>query len=365
MKASPAIVFAALLSLGDVLRAQTAPLPPQPDIQQWIGTTNAQWQAAYDRDVTDAFKAGFEKLRWQYSGALDAALAKAINAGDLDTAVAIRAERERFATSGVLPPKDGEKDPATVKQIRATTRQQILRLEQDAAARTKALHAQYDKVLEQAQTQLTQAGRLDDALLLKKNREAIAAKWLAGPTTAAAGLGQPAKRPSTTTGTGSGMQPPAGANLVKNGTFENGIDGWNLGTGTGGNSIAVDSTERHNGKPSLRITNAEPGRTAATQKIAVKPNTRYQISAWIKTRDVESDKSDAKNGACVGVAGGYKKSQNVSKTKAWALVTAEFVTGDEQEITFGPSLGWYHAHASGTAWFSDVRFIELGRNASK
>jgi hypothetical protein len=47
--------------------------------------------------------------------------------------------------------------------------------------------ARYDVVLAQAQKQLTQAQRIDEALLLKKQREDVAARWpLAAPAIAPA-----------------------------------------------------------------------------------------------------------------------------------------------------------------------------------
>jgi len=46
-----------------------------------------------------------------------------------------------------------------------------VRLEKERSARAKALHAKYDQFLAQAQSQLTQHQRLDDALLVKARRE--------------------------------------------------------------------------------------------------------------------------------------------------------------------------------------------------
>jgi hypothetical protein len=53
--------------------------------------------------------------------------------------------------------------------------------------------------------------------------------------------------------------PPAGsqANMFKNGSFENGLDGWELHA-TRGAVIEVDKTVTHDGHPSIRISEPEP-----------------------------------------------------------------------------------------------------------
>ena len=163
--------------------AAPAPAPvPQTEMEKWIATTDAQWQAAFKRDVTDAHATELEKLKQQYVASLEAAVTKASSAGDLDGVVALRNEQKRFAGTNLFPEQDENGDPATVKQLRAVIRAQIARLEKDRATRTKALHAKYDQMLGQAQTQLTQRQRIEDALLVKAKREEVAASWLSGPS---------------------------------------------------------------------------------------------------------------------------------------------------------------------------------------
>ena len=148
-------------------------------MQKWIATTGAQWQAVFKRDVTDVHETELNKLKLQYLTSLETAIAKASAAGDLDGALALRNEQKRFAETNVFPEQDDAAD-ASVKQLRAAIRAQLAPLEKDSAARAKALHAKYDPVLAQAQAQLTQRGRLDDALLVKAKRGEVASAWLAG-----------------------------------------------------------------------------------------------------------------------------------------------------------------------------------------
>lgn len=120
----------------------------------------------------------------------------------------------------------------------------------------------------------------------------------------------------------------------------------------------IDLKEGIDGKPSLRIVNAEPDHTQMNQKVTVKPNTRYQLSGYIKTKDVEPVKRGAKEGAELMVAGGWSRTVPMSHTGPWVRVSHDFVTGNETEIVVGMSLGHYGAMVSGTAWFCDLSLVE-------
>ena len=214
------LIFASiLLALCSTSHAQdnaapAAAEPAQSEMQKWIAATDAQWQAAFKRDVTDVHEAELGKLKLQFLSSLETAIAKTSSAGDLDGAVALRNEQKRFAETNIFPEQDDAADPAAVKQQRAAIRTQIARLEKERALRIKALHAKYDPVLAQAQTQLTQHQRIDDALLVKAKRDELAAEWLtpsvvallgkAEPTSPVAGGAKPAATPkpvATTIGT--------------------------------------------------------------------------------------------------------------------------------------------------------------------
>ena len=191
-----------------------ATVPAQTEMQKWIATTDAQWQAAFKRDVGDVVAAELKQLEFQYVTSLDAAITKASSAGDLDGAVALRNEQKRFIETKALPEQDETADTATVKQLRAPIRTQLAKLAKDNAARAKALHAKYDQVLAQAQAQLTQRQRLDDALLVKAKREEIALAWL-GPAQAAVSPARPAETQKPATKAASASV-PLGARLAEN-----------------------------------------------------------------------------------------------------------------------------------------------------
>ena len=181
----PFLLLAACIACAQA--QDNAAAPAQAEMQKWIATTDAQWQAVFKRDVTDVHEAELNKVKLQYLTSLETGIAKASGANDLNGAVALRNEQKRFGDTNVFPEKDEAADAASVKQLRTAIRAQLAKLEKDTAARTRALHAKYDAVLAQAQTQLTQRQRLDDALLVKTKRDEVAAAWLTGiPVQAAA-----------------------------------------------------------------------------------------------------------------------------------------------------------------------------------
>jgi hypothetical protein len=150
-------------------------------------------------------------------------------------------------------------------------------------------------------------------------------------------------------------------NLLVNGAFEKGTNGWELHAFASHGKMSLDETEKHAGKPSLRIDNPVGDDSFVKQKVKVKPDTRYRLTGFIKTKDVQAVKRDDKNGACLAVGGGYQKTPSVLGSKTWARVSFEFTTGKETEIEVGPRLGFYSAMVLGTAWYSDLSLVEIGR----
>jgi hypothetical protein len=351
----------------------SAAAPTQTEMQKWIATTDAQWQAAFKRDVTEVHDAETKKLAQQYTAALEAAITKASGAGDLDGALALREEQKRYAGSNAFPREDEAADAPALKQVRAGIRTQLARMEKDNVARVKALLAKYDQVLAQAQTQLTQRKRLDDALLVKNERQEVAAAWLAGIPAASAPTSAeqpkpppPAPVPVAPIVAAAPEPEAAGGNLFKNPNFENGTEGWRITAWGKTGTMTIDDTEKHDGKPSLRVENPTPQHTLVNQKVAVKPKTRYLLAGYIKTKNVEPPKPGQKEGAELMVTGGSRRSEPVSKTTSWKRVTYTLTTLEgETEMVVGMSLGHYGATVKGTVWFSELSLTELGQNAKK
>jgi len=149
-------------------------------------------------------------------------------------------------------------------------------------------------------------------------------------------------------------------NLFTNPNFENGLDGWTVKNGT---TAVIDPAEKRGNFPSLRIDNAAGADSFVTQKVPVTPNSRYRITAYIKTQHVLSVQRGGKSGACIAVLGGFKSTPAFYGNKSWAKVAFDFVAGQETEIDIGPRLGMYSGLVTGTAWYSELTMVDLGRNA--
>jgi hypothetical protein len=158
-----------------------------------------------------------------------------------------------------------------------------------------------------------------------------------------------------------GATPGATKNLLVNGSFEKGLEGWTVDANQKIGKATIDQQELRNGKPTLRVDNPQPDDVHVKQTITVEPNTRYRFEGYIKTKDVEPAKRDGKDGACLAIEGGYKKSQIVSKTRGWTKVTLEFITGSEPQVTLGTRLGFYYGITKGTAWYSDLSVERIGK----
>lgn len=199
MKSTRTLILALLAAAAaGGLPAQDPPAteaPAQSEMQKWFAATDAQWQAAFKRDVTDPYEAELEKLKLQYLKLLEDGISKASKTDDLDGALALRNEEKRFGDTQMIPEQDEPGDAAAVKRARAPIRSLLLQVGKNNVTRTKALHAKYDQMLAQAQAQLTQRGRLDDALFVKGKRDELAAAWIA-PLVPEAPVGNtPSKEP--------------------------------------------------------------------------------------------------------------------------------------------------------------------------
>lgn len=84
--------------------------------------------------------------------------------------------------------------------------------------------------------------------------------------------------------------------LVWDGGFESGISGegfaWRIPPLTGGVQTYLDTSEKHSGKQSLRLTfdgKHNVNYLDVCQYVVVEPSTTYRFSAWVQTRAVTTD----------------------------------------------------------------------------
>lgn len=153
------------------------PVQPNPEMQKWISTVEAQWETTYAQEVAIPFDTEKANADQQYSAGLEAKLARSTAAGNLDLTLLWRAAWDQFASAKTIPDSDEPTAPAELKQLRTVWRAQIAKLKKERAAHSKSVLARCDQVLAQAQTALTQKQRIDDALLVKNKREEIALRW--------------------------------------------------------------------------------------------------------------------------------------------------------------------------------------------
>jgi hypothetical protein len=154
-------------------------------------------------------------------------------------------------------------------------------------------------------------------------------------------------------------------NLLTNPSFQQGLDGWRIDVQKDtGNTVEVDKVELRDGRPTLKLTNVRGGDTHLFQVITVKPDTRYRMTAYIKTKDVSSVKRESGRptgrGALLGVKGGAN-SKYIDQTRPWAKMELDFESGGATEMMVGPGLGVYFDAVTGTAWFADLTLVEMGR----
>ncbi|MFH9663096.1 chitinase [Streptomyces sp. NPDC017248] len=120
----------------------------------------------------------------------------------------------------------------------------------------------------------------------------------------------------------------ADVNNVRNAGFESGLTDWTCSAGSG----ATVSSPVHGGTSALKATPAGQDNATCTQKVAVKPNSTYTLSAWVQggytylgvtgtgTTDVSTWSPDA---------------------PSWKQLTTTFTTGSATTSVSVYTHGWY------------------------
>jgi len=155
-----------------------------------------------------------------------------------------------------------------------------------------------------------------------------------------------------------------GENLLRNGGFEqaNGAmpAGWTAETwqpNAPGVTCAIDAVGAAEGRFCVRIENSQKEDTKLFQRVAVKPNSTYKLSARIKARAVGPDKA----GASVTVMGILDASADFKETGGeWKYAEIYGRTGPHQrELSVCARLGHYGNVNTGVAWFDDMKLEKV------
>lgn len=130
-----------------------------------------------------------------------------------------------------------------------------------------------------------------------------------------------------------------------------------------GNAVSLDTTEFHTGNRSLLISYSDSGGDSGMYEyVAVKPNTQYMVSAWVKSEELQ-----AANGPRISVSDAYNSklfalTEETIGTTPWHRLEASFQTGPETELlairfTRDPA----NTRIQGQFWIDDVSLRPSGK----
>ncbi len=150
-------------------------------------------------------------------------------------------------------------------------------------------------------------------------------------------------------------------NTLKNGSLDEGDipdgkpDNWKISPiFSWGTNALLDTIEKIEGDASVKITTPPNDTTlnlaSITQQVALKPNTTYTLSAWIKTENCGDGHGG--NSAQLYYLDGNIDTQYIvaTGTKGWQLYSRKFTTGNN------PGTGniFFRVKGGGTAWFDHI-----------
>lgn len=357
-----AVAAAASLILAVTLPGADAPFTPE--VQQRLDLLKAGYETFVLNNTTIPYESGLKALNERVKPTLEREGAAAAQRTDLDTLVRIKADLKRLEEGEVLTAVD-EPPPAALRHAYSAYKLELSRLEAAQKASLADAKRRYDKGLDLVQRELTKAQDVTAALEVKQMREALA-EAPAPSTTEITGQGAGA-----TAGASSAMDPEstAGANLLRNGTFEKGLDAWEFTTWNREveSKTEMDKKVLYRDRPTLRVTSPSLNDVHIAQKVKVKPGTRYLMSGFIKAQEIKDAKGNTdgipgvkvQGGGCLSAAGKGRYATSFVSTDTWTEVSREFKTQDETEVVFECRLGYFSAPVSGTAWFADVSLTEL------
>ncbi|MFZ2277258.1 MAG: carbohydrate binding domain-containing protein [Prosthecobacter sp.] len=148
-------------------------------------------------------------------------------------------------------------------------------------------------------------------------------------------------------------------NLLENAAFESAMTGWTVTSHENLGKVDLDKDVKRGETPSLRITNPGASDTFCKQIVKVKPGMRYRFTGYIKTKDVVVKGGQAAN---LSLDGTYERSPSLKGSESWRKVEFEFDSGPSDTVQVGCRLGGWFSMTTGTAWFDDLKLIEIGKS---
>ena len=146
----------------------------------------------------------------------------------------------------------------------------------------------------------------------------------------------------------------AGENLLVNGDFEQGLNGWSrFWSRTPGGRAGLDTTERHAGRQAVRIehTGSRDWSFGQENPLDVKPGQIYELTAWVRVRGEGTATfcvtlRDAENEVIDWSFGG----RTARVTDGWRLLRSRFIVSATGRIIWPRLIG----DGPATVWLDDV-----------
>lgn len=267
------IPFLILVVATGVLRAQVPAAPAaKPDAAAEMKAVGAPYHAAVEAVSAD-YQKWVASLDTWYLAELDKLKAARAKLGDLDGAVAVKAERDRIASHAATTPEQIQAMPATLRKVRTGYDQGLKKSADEGARRIDTVRRKYLADLEALQKRITISGDIEQALAVKAEKERFIAEIANGSGT---GVPQPPVTSAIPTPPG-GAKVPVSSGAVPIGTRL--AEGMRIyASGNNGCIIAI------NGKEMLTVKREKAGmlshRLREGDVIAVKLTDRFDINSF-------------------------------------------------------------------------------------
>jgi len=142
---------------------------------------------------------------------------------------------------------------------------------------------------------------------------------------------------------------------VVNPSFEAAEDnvpqGWTPITWSPKADFAVDPSIAHSGRMSVRISSTEGADASWVTVVPVKPFSRYRLSGWIKTQNLEPGTG---KGALFSFQGTDFRTKAVTGTQDWTRLELILDSGANDALSLNCLYGGW-GKATGTAWYDDLQ----------
>lgn len=155
-----------LLALLTATSLHAAAPPPE------LTALQQQYEKAFAEKVTTVHQANIAALKAKFTAALDGAATQAKSAGQLQTVLAIQADKQLVGSNQDLP-DDDEKTPDALKRLHIIYRDQLAKINEQRSANANALLTPYTARLKELEATLTKADRVEEAKAVLDYREGL------------------------------------------------------------------------------------------------------------------------------------------------------------------------------------------------